>query len=249
MAQRLDLILCAYLLSGVWGYAAPGAVEELCDAADPSECAEKGSSFVQLKHKNLLKSTDNSHLVDQEQAHELDQEHQLPEHMRCWLFTIRFDKSNGHVHEGTNDEICLSATLGLPYNGNNRQTWAWQQCNNVPKDDDEFDLGATEQRHCGLGFPAFTLSTQGQDALLVDQIIVEQCQTTEETMFQGCASERTEILFGGNNNVGWCLSTQASDWRGFGRKAWQSRCCKSLQFNPSHPRTDNGGANVACDPA
>ena len=157
----------------------------------------------------------------------------------------------GHRHDGTNNKVCWrsleSGSLGTPstmnsdHVGTPRSYW--------PGDSDFEYCGTPGNGHSwrptnqmmntfctdyGGGSQAWTeIEINGGDAMIIDQIVIEGCRVTENALgtcmlWQDYAFHR----IGGNNDVGWCLSTDSDDWSYFGHHAYMDRCSNKIWIKP-----------------
>jgi len=140
---------------------------------------------------------------------------------------LRLNLDNGHPHEGTSNNICVAmyqirddATHGDEFCASPGNTNWWRPTDGYyPMSGDDF----------------FTLTIDGNNAALIDQIIIERCWAGFEDATGTCiwpASE--EVILGSDNNIGWCLSQDPGDHTAFGSQAYQSKCCTALRIQVNH---------------
>lgn len=198
---------------------------------------DAGSSVVQLRHKHSLESTkaeNGASYSPDDDEHAPDSATVSPRQRTedyCEFFRLRFNNGNNHHYEGTQDRICAqpfkrgSTGFGDGYCG-------------IPGDEDLWKPTRRYSQLCRAGYYSpthegdyFLVHTDGQDALLVDQFILQKCSygTLRMNNLVRTCNNPVETALGADNDVGWCLSTDPDDHVGFGQKAWQSKCCASLK--------------------
>lgn len=206
---------------------------------------DAGSSVVQLSHKHSLESTkaeNGASWSEDDDEHALDHLNRSPQEIQrqrtedyCDWFRLRFNNGNNHQYEGTQDRICVQPHVGYPYFGDG-------YCG-IPGDEDLWKPTRQYSSLCRAGYYSqtdegpsnkgdyFLVHTDGQDALLVDQIILQKCSygTLRMNNWVNTCNNPVETALGADNDVGWCLSTDPDDHVDFGEKAYQSKCCASLK--------------------